>query len=59
MTNALKSSRRDHQTTTTDDANIELTEQELSRITGGRGKTSEKPREFIKITMSDIIVSHY
>jgi hypothetical protein len=46
-------------TTTTNDAKIELTEQELSGITGGRGKTSEKPREFIKITMSDIIVSNY
>jgi hypothetical protein len=41
-----------------DEAKIELTEQELSRVTGG-GKKSEKPREFIKITMSDIIVSHY
>lgn len=41
------------------DAGIELTEQELSGITGGRGKTSEKPREFIKITMSNIIVSDY
>ena len=40
------------------EAKIELTEQELSRATGG-GKTREKPREFIKITMSDIIVSNY
>ena len=59
VTNAPKSSLRDHLTTTTNDAKIELTEQELSAITGGRGKTSEKPREFIKITMSNIIVSDY
>ena len=54
-----KSSLRDQPTTTTNDAKIQLTEQELSWITGGCGKTSEKPRDFIKITMSDIIVSHY
>jgi bacteriocin-like protein len=53
-----KSSLRDQLTMTTQEAKFELTEQELSHVTGG-GKKSEKPREFIKITMSDIIVSHY
>jgi hypothetical protein len=43
--------------TTNNDAKIELTEQELSRITGGRGKTSEKPLEFLKITMKLVTVS--
>jgi len=38
----------------------ELTDEQLNAVTGG-GKTTaqEKPREFIKITMSDIIVSNY
>ena len=53
-----KSSLHEQLTMTTQEAKIELTEQELSRATGG-GKTREKPREFIKITMSDIIVSNY
>ena len=52
-----KSSLRDQLTMATDDAKIELTEQELSRISGGRGKTSEKPLEYLKITMNDIIVT--
>ena len=46
-------------TATTSDAKIELTEQELSGITGGRGKTSEKPPVFLKITMRDIIISSF
>jgi hypothetical protein len=33
-------STREELTMTTDDAKIELTEQDLSRITGGRGKSS-------------------
>ena len=45
-------------TATTSDAKIELTEQELSGITGGRGKTSEPP-VFLKITMRDIIISSF
>jgi bacteriocin-like protein len=52
-----KSSLRDQLTMATDDTKIELTEQELSRISGGRGKTSEKPLEYLKITMKDIIVT--
>jgi hypothetical protein len=52
-----KSSLREELTMTSDDAKIELTEQELSRTTGGRGKTSEKPLEFLTITMEDIIIS--
>jgi hypothetical protein len=42
---------------TNNDPKIELIEQELSRITGGRGKTSEKPLEFLKITMKLVTVS--
>jgi hypothetical protein len=35
VSNAPKSSLRDHLTTTTDQNKIELTEQELSRVSGG------------------------
>jgi len=52
-------STREELTMTTDDAKIELTEQDLSRITGGRGKSSEKPLEFLTITMEDIIISMF
>ena len=38
MSNAPKPSRRDRLITTTDDGRIELTEEELSRATGGTGK---------------------
>jgi bacteriocin-like protein len=53
-----KSSLRDQLTMTTHEAKIELTEQELSRVTGGR-KTGEKPHEFLRITMNHVTVSSY
>jgi hypothetical protein len=41
----------------------ELTEQQLNSVTGGDSKTTktstDKPREFIEITMSDIIISNH
>ena len=41
----------------------ELTVDELEHVSGGDGTAKQKggnqPREFIKITMSDIIVSNY
>ena len=54
-----KSSLRDQLTTTTNDARTELTEQELSLITGGRGKTSERPLEYLKITLEKAVVTSF
>jgi bacteriocin-like protein len=53
-----ESSLREQPTLTTDDAKIELTEQELSRITGGRGKSSEN-LPYFRITMKEAIISSY
>jgi bacteriocin-like protein len=35
---------------------IELTEKELDKVTGGR-KAGDKPQEYIKITMKDVIIT--
>ena len=56
MNHEKKSSRRDHLTSTTNEGKSELTEQELSRVTGG-GKTGGKPLEFLTITMKLVTVS--
>jgi hypothetical protein len=52
----LKPSRRDSLVTLTEESEIELTEQELSRVCGGR-KAGERPLEYLKVTMTDILVS--
>jgi bacteriocin-like protein len=40
----------------TETGNITLTEEELSRVSGGR-KAGGTPLEYLKITMEDLIVS--
>ena len=56
MTNAPKSSRR-HLTTTTDEGKINLTEQELSRVTGGIRKAGGSPMEYLKINMTEVVIA--
>ena len=52
MSNAPKSSLRDHLTTTTDAGKIDLTEQELSRVTGGILIRNPRPNA-LKVVLSD------
>lgn len=52
----MTSKSRDQPTTTTDQGKIELQEQELSRVTGGR-KAGEKPLEFLKIKLTEVFIS--
>jgi hypothetical protein len=58
MSNASKTSRRDCLTTTTNEGRIELTEEELSRVAGGR-KAGGRPVEYLKIKFQDILISGY
>ena len=46
-------------TTRTNKAEIELTAEELDRVVGGKGKTPHPQTDFIKIVMSDIIISNF
>jgi bacteriocin-like protein len=54
--NAPKSSRRDHLTTTTDESKIELTEQELSRVIGGRKAGGS---QYLTYKLTDTLISGY
>ena len=56
MTNAPKSSRRDHLTTTTDESKIDLTEQELSRVAGGRKAGGS---QFLTYKLPEVLISGY
>jgi hypothetical protein len=56
MTNAPKSSRRDHLTTTTDESKIDLTEEELSRVTGGRKAGGS---QFLTYKLPEVLISGY
>ena len=57
MTNAPKSSRRDLLTTTTDEGKIDLTEQELSRVTGGGRKAGGS--QFLTYKLPEVLISGY
>ena len=46
----------DRLTTTTADGKIELTEEELGRVTGGR-KAGDKAYEFLTIKLTDILIT--
>jgi hypothetical protein len=46
-------------TTRTNKAEIELTAEELERVVGGKGKTSQPQIDYLKYEMSDIIISSY
>jgi hypothetical protein len=48
----------DHLTTTTNDGKIELSEEELGRVTGGR-KAGEQPVEYLKIKLTDVFITGY
>jgi hypothetical protein len=56
MSLPLKPSRRDPLATTAGEREIELTEQELTRVCGGR-KAGERPIEYLVIKMSDILIT--
>jgi len=58
MTDAPKSSQRDHLTATTDEGKIELTEEELNRVAGGKGAAGGQLKvEYLKIKFSDVLIS--
>ena len=46
----------DRLTTTTADGKIELTEEELGRVTGGR-KAGERPVEYLKIKLTEVFIT--
>jgi hypothetical protein len=52
----MTSKSRDELTKTTDENKIELQEEDLNRVVGGR-KAGEKPVEFLKIIMKDLIIT--
>jgi len=56
MIKASKTSRCDRLTTTTNEGKIELTEEELSRVTGGR-KAGKEPIEYIKIKLQEVFIT--
>jgi len=51
MNHTYKSPRRDHLTLTTQGGKIELTEEELTRVTGGARL------EYLKIKMQEVLIS--
>jgi hypothetical protein len=51
MNRTYKSPRRDHLTLTTQGGKIELTEEELTRVTGGARL------EYLKIKMQEVLIS--
>ncbi len=52
MTDTPEPSRRDHMITTTEDGKIELTEQELNRVTGGAG---DLPTESLSLNFTKVV----
>jgi hypothetical protein len=59
VTNAPKSSRRDLLTTTTDEGKIDLTEQELSRVTGGGRKAGGSHTDYLTYKLPEVLISGY
>ena len=60
MTLPLKPSRHDTLAPTADVREIELSEQELTCVSGGKpAATGGKKQEYLIVTMSDVLISSY
>jgi len=60
MSLPLQPSRSAPLATAIDDSTIELTEQELTCVSGGKpAATGGKKQEYLIVTMSDVLISSY